>query len=151
MGQIDLYKDLFYLIRILDIIVEGHPKSPFSIATTPKCRKAGYSFPEIAPLTLDPYLIILSVNQGGIEYYFLSLWYDWNPVSWTIGAHSNHYTYGLVTYWYHITVCKLFVLRIVTCCFNCLLIIPIICSMKPCNCYLIIGVVRNTQNHVIPR
>ena len=25
-------------------------------------------------VTLDPYLIILSVKQGGIKYHFLSLW-----------------------------------------------------------------------------
>ena len=37
------------------------------------------------------YVIMLSVKQGGINYYFLSLWYDsildWNPVSRTIGEH----------------------------------------------------------------
>ena len=35
------------------------------------------------------YLIMLSVKQGGIKYYFLSLWYDstwdWTPVSRAIG------------------------------------------------------------------
>ena len=34
--------------------------------------------------TLDLYLIMLSVKQGGIKYHFLSLWYDstwdWTPV-----------------------------------------------------------------------
>ena len=49
---------------------------PFSIATTLRFRGGHYSCPWIAPLTLDPYLIILSVKQGGIQYYFLSLWYD---------------------------------------------------------------------------
>ena len=42
-----------------------------------------------------PYLIMLSVRQGGIKYYFLSLWYDsicdWTPVFRDIGKHSNHY------------------------------------------------------------
>ena len=37
---------------------------------------------------------MLSVKQGGIKYYFLSLWYDstwdWIPVSQTIGKHSTH-------------------------------------------------------------
>ena len=28
------------------------------------------------PLTLNPYLIMLSVNQVGIKCHFLSLWYD---------------------------------------------------------------------------
>ena len=31
-------------------LVEGDPKSPFSIATTPRCRGEGYSFPWIDPL-----------------------------------------------------------------------------------------------------
>ena len=44
---------------------------PFSIATTPECRGGCYSFLWIAPLTLDLYLIILSVKQGGIKYNFL--------------------------------------------------------------------------------
>ena len=34
----------------LATIVEGDPKAPFSIATTPKCRGGRYSFPWIAPL-----------------------------------------------------------------------------------------------------
>ena len=43
---------------------------PFSIATTSKCRGECYSFLWIALLTLDPYLMMLSVKQGGIEYHF---------------------------------------------------------------------------------
>ena len=31
-------------------IVEGEPKAPFSIATTPRCKEGRYSFPWIAPL-----------------------------------------------------------------------------------------------------
>ena len=69
--------------------VEGDPKAPFSISTTPRYRRGHYSIPRIAPLILDPYLIMLSVKQGGIKYNILSLWYDstwnWTPVSWTIG------------------------------------------------------------------
>ena len=34
----------------LATIVEGDPKAPFSIATTPRCRGARYSIPWIAPL-----------------------------------------------------------------------------------------------------
>ena len=33
-------------------------------------------FPGLLHFTLDPYLIMLSVKQGGIKYHFLSLWYD---------------------------------------------------------------------------
>ena len=57
-------------------VVEGEPKDPFSIDTTMKCRKGRHSFPWIAPLYLDPYLIMLNVNQSSIKYHFLSLWYD---------------------------------------------------------------------------
>ena len=50
-------------------------------------------FPGLLYFTLDPYLIILSVKQGGIKYHFLSLWYDstwdWTQVSRAIGEHSN--------------------------------------------------------------
>ena len=34
----------------LATIVEGDPKIPFSIATTPRCRGGRYSIPRIAPL-----------------------------------------------------------------------------------------------------
>ena len=57
-------------------LVESDPKASFSIATTPRCRGGHYFFPWIAPFTLDPYFIMLSVKQGGIKYHFLSLWYD---------------------------------------------------------------------------
>ena len=50
-------------------------------------------FPGLLHFTLDPYLIMLSVKQGGIKYHFLSLWYDstwdWTQVSGAIGEHSN--------------------------------------------------------------
>ena len=34
----------------LATIVEGDPKAPISIATTPRCRGGRYSIPRIAPL-----------------------------------------------------------------------------------------------------
>ena len=50
------------------------------------------SFPGLLQFTLDPYLIMLSVKQGGIMYYFLSLWYnttwDWTQV---FQANTNHF------------------------------------------------------------
>ena len=84
----------FGLIKVkLATIVEGNPKAPFSIATTPMCRGGRYSFPGLLYFTLDPYLIMLSAKQGGIKYHFLSLWYDstwdWTQVSRAIGEHSN--------------------------------------------------------------
>ena len=57
--------------------VEGDPKSLFWLATAPRCRGGYYSFPWIAPFTLDQYLMILSIKQGGIKYLFESLlWLD---------------------------------------------------------------------------
>ena len=44
MGQIELH------CLKLATIVEGDPKAPFSIATTPRCRGGRYSIPWIAPL-----------------------------------------------------------------------------------------------------
>ena len=74
-------------------IVEGNPKAPFSIATTPRCRGGRYSFPGLLYFTFDPYLIMLNVKQGGIKYHFLSLWYDstwdWTQVSRAIAKHNS--------------------------------------------------------------
>ena len=68
-----------------------HPKAPFSIANTPRCREECNSFPWIYPFNL--YLIMLSVKLRGIKNHFLSLWYDWTwdwtLVSWTIGEYST--------------------------------------------------------------
>ena len=89
-----IYIYIYEVVSCLTV-VEGHPKASYSIVTTLRCRGGCYSFPWIASLTLDPYLIMLSVKQGGIKYHFLSLWYDstldWNSISRTIGEHSNHY------------------------------------------------------------
>ena len=78
---------------MLMTLVEGDPKATFFIATTPRCRGERYSIPGLLLFTLDPYLIILSVKQGGIKYHFLSLWYvstwDWTPVFWTIDEHYS--------------------------------------------------------------
>ena len=49
-------------------LVEGDPKAPFSIATTLRCRGGRYSIPK--SVSLYPYLIVLSVKQGGIKYHF---------------------------------------------------------------------------------
>ena len=76
-------------------VIETDPKGLFLIATKPRCRGGYYSFPEITPLNLDPYLIMLSIKQGGINYYFLRFWYDltwyFTPVSRAITEHSIHY------------------------------------------------------------
>ena len=66
--------------------------TPFSVAT--RCNGQCYSFLWIAPLTLDPYLIMLSSKAKKHQVLFLGLWYestgDWTSVSWAIGKHSNH-------------------------------------------------------------
>ena len=42
--------------KVGDPPVEGDPKAPFSIATTPRCRGGRYSFPGWLYFTLDPHL-----------------------------------------------------------------------------------------------
>ena len=60
---------------MLATVVEGDPKASFSLATTPMCN-GGCS--GLLHLTVDPYLIILRVKQGGIKDHLLSLCYDLN-------------------------------------------------------------------------
>ena len=48
--HINLVEVLLYIVKKLATIVEGDPKAPFSIATTPRCRGGRYSIPRIAPL-----------------------------------------------------------------------------------------------------
>ena len=49
-----VHNDIYIYIYIskvkLATIVEGDPKAPFSITTTPRCRGGRYSIPRIAPL-----------------------------------------------------------------------------------------------------
>ena len=52
------------------ILVEGHPKAIFSLVITLRSRVEHYSFSRISSLTLDFYLIMLSVKQGDIKYHF---------------------------------------------------------------------------------
>ena len=51
-------------------VVEGDQKAPFSIATTPKCKRGRNFFHWIVHFTLGTYLILLSVKQGGIKNHF---------------------------------------------------------------------------------
>ena len=59
-------------------VVECDLKAPFLLTTTLRYRGGCYSIPWISLLTLDLYLIILSVKQGSREYHFLEslLWLD---------------------------------------------------------------------------
>ena len=56
--------------KYLATIVEGDQKAAFSIATTPRCRGGRFPFAGLLHFTLDMYLILLSVKQGGIKYPF---------------------------------------------------------------------------------
>ena len=40
---------MFIVVKLVTV-VEGDQKAPFSIATTPRCRRGRLSFPWIAPL-----------------------------------------------------------------------------------------------------
>ena len=53
----------------LATVFEGNPKAPFSIVITPRCTGGGYFFPGLLHFSLDTYLIMQSVKQGGIKYY----------------------------------------------------------------------------------
>ena len=56
-------------------------------------KEGATPFPELLHFTLDTYLILLRVKQGGIKYHFKSIWYDaiwdWTQLSQTIGDHSK--------------------------------------------------------------
>ena len=78
----------FKISSKLATVVEGEQKAPFSIATTPRCREGATPFPGLLHFTLDTYLILLRVKQGGIKYHFKGRWYDetwdWTQVSRTL-------------------------------------------------------------------
>ena len=81
----------YIVSKKLATLVEGDLKAPFSIATTIRCRVVTTPFPGLFYFTLDPYLIMLSAQQSGIKYHFLSLWYD-STWDWTPGPLMNTYT-----------------------------------------------------------
>ena len=74
----------------LATVVQGNPKAPFYIATTPKCWEDRCSIPWFAPL----YLWSAPYNTECFQIPFLCLWYystwHWIPVCRTIGKHSTH-------------------------------------------------------------
>ena len=94
-----------YISKVkLATVVEVDQKAPFSLATTRGVGEGAIPFPGLLHFTLNTYLILLSVKQGGIKYHFLSLWYDsswdWTPVSWAIGEHSTHSANDIYIYIY---------------------------------------------------
>ena len=72
----------------LAILVEGDPKAPFSIPTTPRCRGRCYSIPWIA--ALYPWSLPHNAEcyAGWYQVPFLSLWYD--STRDRIWEHSTH-------------------------------------------------------------
>ena len=63
--------------------------------------------PGLLKVTLDTYLIMQSVRQGGIKYHFWSFCYDstwdWTPGSRAIDEHSTHSTNDIeYVHWIHI-------------------------------------------------
>ena len=71
-------------VKKLATLGEGGPKALFSVATTPRRRGEATPFSGLLNFTFGPYLIMLSVKQGGIKYHFLSFWYD------SIRANGEH-------------------------------------------------------------
>ena len=71
---------------------QGWPEGSLYLATN--VEEGASLFPGLLHFTLDMYLIMLSIKQGGIKYHLLNLWYDltwdWTPVSWAMGKHSTH-------------------------------------------------------------
>ena len=98
----------------LATVVEGDSKAPFSIATTLRCRRGRYSFSGLLYFTLDAYLIMLSVKQGGMKYHFWSFWYDstwdWTQVSQAIKQKKQKNTTLFVVEFLAVT-CVLCILR----------------------------------------
>ena len=81
-----------------------HFNVPLSIATTLKYMRGHLFFRCFVQLTLDPYLIMLSVKQRCILYCFLSLWYDsiwdWTPVSRAIDEYTGNLLSKVKSIWY---------------------------------------------------
>ena len=65
--RINIFMSIYIYIYIYKVVswptvVNSDSKVPFSIATTPRCKRRSYVLPWIAPLTLGPYLRMLSVK-----------------------------------------------------------------------------------------
>ncbi len=52
-------------------VVKGDPKAPFQWLLHRGVGEGASPFPGLLHFTLDTYLIMLSVEQGGITYHFL--------------------------------------------------------------------------------
>ena len=84
------------------------------------CSGGRYSFPGLLYFTLDPYLIMLSVKQGGIKYHFLSLWYDSTrspgPLANTLTPRPMSGSIYIYIYIYNVYIyCDLFISNLYDC------------------------------------
>ena len=112
---------------------QGWPKSPFLIAITPRCREGATPFPGLLHFTLDPYLRMLSVKQGGIKYHSGSwtlFWYHIqlsdivihgledlrkNFYDWFLNCIFQNRNYGIEYYNRHMTITMECQMRITLC------------------------------------
>ena len=83
-----------YRLSKVGVRSRRRPKKFFSIpATTQRRRRDRNSFPRLLHFTLNMYLIMLSVKEGGIKYHFFSLCsdstWDWTPVSHLTTTEQN--------------------------------------------------------------
>ena len=73
-------------------VVQATQRLPFQLLQHRGVEEGATPFPGLLYFTIDPYLIMLSDNQGVIKYHFLSLFcgsnWDWTPAT---GEHYTHY------------------------------------------------------------
>ena len=105
--------------------IEGDPKAPFSIATTPSCWGGRYSIPRTAPLYPWSSPIVLSAKQGGIKYHF-------KVFGMTRPGTEPQSPGPLANTLLIVLMARL--LRIVTWNYNCLQLLLIICYLRPYHC-----------------
>ena len=55
-------------------VVEGDSKAPFQYLLHRSVGEGATTFPGLLHFTLDQYIIMLSVKQGGIKYFFFFFW-----------------------------------------------------------------------------
>ena len=77
-----------YILSKVGNLSWGWPNAPFQELLHRGVEEGATPFPVLLHFTLDSYLIMLNIEQGGIKYHFLSFWHDstlnWTQVSRTI-------------------------------------------------------------------
>ena len=98
------YNYLCIIVKLVTV-VDGDPKAPFSITTTPRGREGCYSFPWIIHFILDPNLIMLCVKQGSIKCHFFFCIFD---MTWP-GIEPQYFKFRL---WNYEKECSLYIICI---------------------------------------